>query len=562
MNKNQPTFVILVLIAILAFSITPYKGNSQVVKKPDTLSLVFTGDDAYPPFEYLDDNGIPSGFDVELMQAIAEVMGIKLRIILGDWYQNLESFKEEQYDGLVGAYYTEERGKEFLFGDPYLNNYHTIFVRKGSSFHNLNDLQKHEKPKVITQNSDILINYIKSFNSNAEITIVRNYEQALRLLAQGTHDCAIISRVLGEYHIDKYALTNIEAMQEEFLPRQYSFAIHKHDTILLSILNQGLTIIRGTGEYEKIYNNHLKKYQRLSVAERYFQPIMIGAAVLVFIIILFYIYIFILRRKVHEKTNELAVELKEKEKAQDLLKIERDKARESDKLKSAFLANMSHEIRTPMNAIVGFSRLLEEPDITDEERKEYVNIINKNSETLLALINDIIDLSKIESGHVTVEKVEFNINNSIKAFKETVIHDLRAKGKEEIKVITQMPLNDPEAVINTDVVRFNQIFTNLLSNSAKFTQKGYIKFGYTTQNNGFFNFFVEDTGIGISKEKQEVVFEQFRQADESYTRKYGGTGLGLTICKELVHVLGGEIMLQSKEKLGTTISFTLPQKEL
>lgn len=562
MTKKQLTRPIQTYLLVLFFSMLTFNVFSQVVKKPDTLSLIFSGDDAYPPFEYLDNNGHPAGFDVELMEAIAEVMGIKMQIVLGDWYANYSSFREEEYDGLIGAYYSEERAKEFIFGTPFIRNYHAIFVRKGSHIHNLNDIQKHDNPKVITQNSNILIQFIKSYNKNAEIEIVRNYEQALRLLSQGEHDCAIISRVLGEYHIEKYALSNIVALQEEFLPREYSFMMHDNDSILISILNQGLEIVISTGKYERIYNKYLKKYQKVSVAERYFKPIMIGAGILVMVIILFYIYSFSLRRQVSQKTRQLGYELEEKEKTQDLLTIERDKALESDKLKSAFLANMSHEIRTPMNAIVGFSRLLEEPDIGQDERKEYINIINKNSEVLLTLINDIIDLSKIESGQINVEKIDFCINTSIKSFEETVKIDLRKRDKEHIKIITEAPLSDEQAMINTDVVRFNQIFTNLLSNSVKFTEKGFIKFGYSQTSSGYFSFFVEDTGIGIEKSKQEVVFEQFRQADESFTRKYGGTGLGLTICRELTQALGGEIDIESTPKIGTKITFTIPFKEI
>lgn len=243
-----------------------------------------------------------------------------------------------------------------------------------------------------------------------------------------------------------------------------------------------------------------------------------------------------------------------------MLLIERDKARESDKLKSAFLANMSHEIRTPMNAIVGFSRLLNESDITIEERKEYVSIINKNSETLLALINDIIDIAKIESGQISIEKIRFQINTSLKALYETTKHILKSKAQQDIDIIVEAPLPDQEAFITTDIVRYNQIFQNLLANSVKFTHRGSITFGYQKPEGQMITFFVRDTGIGIAKENQEIVFAQFRQADESFTRRYGGTGLGLTICSELTAALGGKIWIESKIGEGTTVYFTLPWK--
>ena len=532
--------------------------KAQVIKKPDTLSLVFTGDDAYPPFEYLDESGNPAGFDIEVMNAIAEVMGIKLSIQLGDWYENLEKFDQGEYNGLAGAYYTDERAEKYLFGSPYARNFHTIFVREGSPINNLNDIQRLERPSIITQNSDVLISFIKNYNKNAQITIVRNYEQALRLLAEGDHDCAIISRILGEYHIDKYALTNIKSLQDEFLPREYSFAMHKNDSILVSIFNQGLRIIRNTGKYDKIKNKYLGKYDKQSFSERYLQYIKFSLGILILIIITFYVYSFSLKKQVRLKTKQLEIELEEKRKTEDMLLVERDKAREADKLKSAFLANMSHEIRTPMNAIVGFSRLLEESDISQTERSEYVNIINKNSETLLALINDIIDLAKIESGQIIVEKINFCINNSIKAQIETLRHELKNKGKEDIEIIHEIPLSDDQAMINTDIVRLNQVLTNLTSNAAKFTDSGSITIGYRKEDE-YIRFYVEDTGIGIPKEKQEIIFDQFRQADDSYTRKYGGTGLGLTICRELVHALEGQLSLTSTKGKGTRVEFIVPQ---
>ncbi|MDD2322581.1 MAG: ATP-binding protein, partial [Bacteroidales bacterium] len=136
------------------------------------------------------------------------------------------------------------------------------------------------------------------------------------------------------------------------------------------------------------------------------------------------------------------------------------------------------------------------------------------------------------------------------------------KDKEEIEVVSEMPLANKEAMINTDIVRFNQIFHNLLANAVKFTIKGKIKLGYRRMKENYYEFFVQDTGIGIEHNKQEIIFEQFRQADESYTRKYGGTGLGLTICRELTETLGGTIRLESTPGAGTTITFALPVGEI
>ena len=235
----------------------------------------------------------------------------------------------------------------------------------------------------------------------------------------------------------------------------------------------------------------------------------------------------------------------------------RDQAERSDKLKSAFLANMSHEIRTPMNAIVGFANLLADSNATDQERIDYINIINQNSSELLNLISDIVDISKLESGQLETHKVNLSI--------QQVINQLYAGFSKitnaEIKLLKIIPDGFENASIYTDEARFVQIFSNLLNNSLKFTSKGTIEYGFMPPENNLIKFFVKDTGTGISQEFKNIIFEPFRQVDDSYTRKFRGAGLGLAICMDLVKLLGGNIWFESEVGQGTTFYFTLPKME-
>jgi len=247
------------------------------------------------------------------------------------------------------------------------------------------------------------------------------------------------------------------------------------------------------------------------------------------------------------------------------------KAEESDKLKSSFLANMSHEIRTPMNGIIGFSELLGIPDITEEQKEKYIDIINKSSNQLLHIIDDILDISKIEVGEVKIVKENVNINDLIYELKNIFENELIRKDCN-INLSVKTELTNKDAIISSDQYRIRQVLTNLINNAIKFTNEGSIKFGYkyidanTPQtlpelqniNENKLLFYVEDTGIGIKKEKQNLIFNRFRQSDESNLREYGGTGLGLTISKGLIKILGGNIWLVSEESTGSSFYFTLP----
>ncbi|RLD54155.1 MAG: hypothetical protein DRJ05_15195, partial [Bacteroidetes bacterium] len=220
----------------------------------------------------------------------------------------------------------------------------------------------------------------------------------------------------------------------------------------------------------------------------------------------------------------------------------KEKAEESDKLKSAFLANMSHEIRTPMNSIIGFSEMLDMPDIANESRNEFVKIIKSNSYRLLSLINDIIDISRIEAGQIELRIGKTNINEILGKLYETFKYQSHERG---VDFKLDKGLIDEKSIVLTDGSKLNQILTNLISNALKFTHKGKIQFGYELKP-GMFEFFVSDTGIGISKEDQGKIFKRFSQVENTATKHYEGTGLGLSISAALVEKMGGEIWVDSE----------------
>ncbi|MBN2610357.1 MAG: response regulator, partial [Bacteroidales bacterium] len=213
----------------------------------------------------------------------------------------------------------------------------------------------------------------------------------------------------------------------------------------------------------------------------------------------------------------------------------KEKAEESDNLKTSFLHNISHEIRTPLNAIVGFSAILTDPNLPLEKRKGFSDIIVKSSDLLLSIISDIINISTIEAGQEKLSLVSTDINSKFKLLYEQF--SPRAKEKN-IKFHFNTTLSDSDSVTLLDETKFLQILTNLLDNAFKYTQHGAVSFGYYLKEN-YLEFYVEDTGIGIPAELHESVFERFRQVETTATRQYGGSGLGLSLSKAYVEMLGG-----------------------
>jgi len=246
-----------------------------------------------------------------------------------------------------------------------------------------------------------------------------------------------------------------------------------------------------------------------------------------------------------------------RKKAEEDLIAAKEKAEESDRLKTAFLHNVSHEIRTPMNAILGFSSLLNEPGIQEDERKQFVEVISQSSTQLLSIINDIVDLASIESGQVRLNIQTINLNDELRKLSEQFSYKQKSQG---ISLILETSVTDMNADIFTDSTKLIQILSNLINNAYKFTDKGKISFGYNLKD-GFLEFFVKDTGVGIPSEHQDRVFDRFYQVDSDMSRQYSGTGLGLSICKAYAELLGGRIWLTSVPNEGSIFNFTILYKK-
>jgi signal transduction histidine kinase len=271
-----------------------------------------------------------------------------------------------------------------------------------------------------------------------------------------------------------------------------------------------------------------------------------------------------LDHNVKERTKELSTTNTQlKNEIEIRIRFERElkkalvRAEEADRLKTLFLANMSHEIRTPLNGILGFSDLLRSQIVPEDKINRYIEIIHQSGQQLLTIIDDILDISMIESNQIKIHKVSFSLNNLMKVTQEFFITYLKAENRDNLLLEYSNDRPDGEDKLCTDPGRLQQILNNLIKNAVKFTEKGKVKFGYKIKEE-WVEFFVEDTGIGVIREFQEKVFERFTQSEETFKRNYGGTGLGLAISKGIVDCLGGKIWLDKTYTQGALFCFNLP----
>ncbi|WP_075591461.1 ATP-binding protein [Labilibacter marinus] len=234
------------------------------------------------------------------------------------------------------------------------------------------------------------------------------------------------------------------------------------------------------------------------------------------------------------------------------------KAEEADVLKNSFLSNMSHEIRTPMNAILGFSNLLSHKEISGPEKDEFVTLINLNVKNLLTIVEDLIDISKIDTGQLQIRNSPVCLHDILQDVYDNFSNDIKRRGQLNIKLYLKEGVADANTMILSDGDRLKQVLANLVGNGIKFTDRGFVEFGYELTDEDVLQFYVKDTGIGLPVGKEDRIFERFYKFSEGRQTLYGGTGIGLSLVKDLLDLMGGKIWIESEPSVGTTFFFTVP----
>ncbi len=246
------------------------------------------------------------------------------------------------------------------------------------------------------------------------------------------------------------------------------------------------------------------------------------------------------------------------ERVKEELHLIRLKAGESDRLKSAFLCNMSHELRTPLHAIMGFSGLIANPAMPEDDKITYANIINRNVDSLLEVINDIFDISQVESGATGIEIESVNVNDLLNSLQTWINLEKANVGKENIIVKVNKVNKENSFCIQTDGYKLRRALNHLVYNALKYSEDGFVEIGYRFSENNIIDFYVKDEGIGFSKDKLNVMLSQFRQVDETPTRQYGGLGLGLSVAQKFATFLNGRLWAESEPGQGATFWISLP----
>jgi len=272
----------------------------------------------------------------------------------------------------------------------------------------------------------------------------------------------------------------------------------------------------------------------------------------------------------HESIQQEKLDLEEvvSKRTRELLKANKAltkaklKAEGSERLKTSFLAIISHEVRTPLTKVIGFSELLTKSNITDEKKKKYKNLVEEGANQLLKVLNDIVDMSKIETQDIPVSNSSFLLNNVVNELEMFFVKECERLGKKDMLKIEVSPILKKEFVIKTDRQKVKRVLENLIQNAIKFTPEGNISINVTLRDDNYYEFCVSDTGKGVKPEDQEIIFDIFRKVDERAAQNYGGTGLGLTLSKGIVRHLGGKIWLQSEIGKGSSFFFTVPYIEV
>ncbi len=509
-------------------------------------------DPAWKPLEFLDENGEHSGFVASYLDKIELMLDVEFDVVYADsWTETVSMVENSKADFMSLLPIGTAKADKFNFSMPLYEELTLIFSKKGK--HTDFELDDFEGKKVgYIASTDALPNSLRKLAIGEKIDINKitgiNFatpKDAIKALMSDEIDLYFDDYTVVETTTQKLGITNIEIVGEIPGNNTFHFATPKttDGATLISILDHALSTI-SQDEKDAIYKEWIgiskREWNKQQHEVERFRSLVLKLTIgiLLTLMIVLIIFLIVYRRRFIEK-----------QRLEKDLRIAKENAEEANRLKSAFLANMSHEIRTPLNSIVGFSNLLSCDEITPEQKKLYSETINTNNLQLLQIIDDILDLSKLESGVITITEEPTDIFYIC----TDAINTQKANLHEGVELLFDRETK--HLVCSTDRKRLLQVLTNFISNSKKFTQKGKIEIGYhLIEDNKLVEFFVSDTGVGIPKENHHLVFKRFHKLNNFAH----GTGLGLSICKTIVEKMNGEIRFDSEVDKGTTFYFTIP----
>nr|WP_252737839.1 transporter substrate-binding domain-containing protein [Marinobacter salexigens] len=530
------------------------------LKRHPELSVAYRSD--WPPFEYAQD-GRPTGLVPDLVARLESQLGVRFeRKILEDRVTAEQALVSGDVDILPGLSRTPRTQESFLFTRAYVNVPIALAIRDDGRF--IGDLRELRSERVGVVNRHAAHDYLLINHPNLDLYPVATVEDGLLALSNGDLDVMVTHIPAVSYTVARLGLSNLRITS--ITPYQYDLrlAVSKDSPELHRILNKALGSLKPT-DTEAIYN----RWIHLDIEQEADYTVVRRVVLIAIVVVLIFLY---WNRKLSREVDERIRSENALRRSEDELraaKLEAERlAREAEaasRTKSEFLANMSHEIRTPMNAVIGYSDLLSN-SVTDPQQRNYLDAIRAGSRSLLMLINDILDLSRIEAGKMRLDYSPVSVRRLLDDVRH--IFDLRAR-EQGITLEVSVGSNMPVAMM-LDETRFRQVLFNLVGNAIKFTHEGGVSVRATVEpvedesgeapehQNYQLTVKVNDSGIGISPDQRDRIFDAFEQQEGQNTRRYGGTGLGLAISRKLARMMGGELEVESEPNSGSVFTLTLP----
>lgn len=565
----------LALSALLLLCVHPVPIQAQEMEVASPTAIVIGGDRDYPPYEFLDKDGKPAGYNVDLSRAIADVMGMQVEFRFGGWSEMRSALMQGSVDVLQGISYSGDRAKILAFSPPHTIINHAIFARKETL--PVSTLEELRGKEIIVFQDGIMHDYLRSLGFAKELVLTDTPADALRLLASGKHDYAVIAMLPGMYIIREHKLSNLIPVAKSISTQRYCYAVRKGNEELLARFNEGLAILKKTGQYQEIYDKWLGVLGPPKVAWE--KVVRYGAMVLIPLLVVLagtVLWSRTLQKRVARRTGELALEVTERKRALEELRLHQDKLIQADKMASLgiLVAGVAHEINNPNGLIllnmpiirevyqdaeeILETRYHEQGDFTlgglpySRMRNEVPHLLEEMQEganRIKRIVEELKDFARQDTAAAS-DPVDFN--GIVQAAVRLVDSSIRAAtNRFEASYAPELPM------IPGNAQRIEQVVVNLLLNACQAlpdTERRIALATFHDPGAGTVVLRLSDQGTGINPEHIPHLTDPFFTTK----RETGGTGLGLSVSASIVKEHDGTLEFESAPGTGTTVTLTLP----